>query len=337
MKDLYSKCGCNCGRCALYTTNLRTAEDRQRAAAGMKYLGWNPTPEKLRKCSGCQSTKGYHYNKNCRVRLCAMKSGFENCAYCSAFPCAEVPTVSFANPEEYRTQRENKMGKPIPEEDYAAYIEVYAGLRNLERIRSSLNQDEVTQVQRIPYSPRIVELPTDLGFSQVKNESYTKLYKILTEMRKSSMDLEDTNLFAVQQRLKKRAENVFRFLFLLGNHGRLVLKPKPRIIIDSVTYYGNKKGSIPGSEREMDIVFKILANHGFTPDLVPLIEDQWKTDAGHLRDKERKGTRPVWQVELAADKTTLKTLKEYVSDIHSKLGSRAYAAFSKVDMRSISK
>ena len=77
VKDLFGKCGNNCGRCALYKDNL-SDDKRQWCADGMgRYINWHPTPEKLRQCAGCQTTEGFLYIKNCRVRRCAQYNGIE--------------------------------------------------------------------------------------------------------------------------------------------------------------------------------------------------------------------------------------------------------------------
>ena len=298
----------------------------------MKYIGWNPNPEKLRVCSGCQTDKGFHYIKNCRVKLCAKENNIQNCAYCSEFPCSEMPTVSIANPVEYRANRAEKLGNPIPDDAYTAYIEIYAGLSNLMKIRETVRPSEIKQAKRVPYSPTIIDYPETLKLSKSKADSFKYLHEKLSGLRRSSMDIENSDLVAVQERLKKRAEYVFRFLWLVGRYGTLKTKPNHRIVIDSSTYYENKKGTIPSSEEEMKKVFKSIEKYGFKPTLIPLIKDQYKTDIGNLRKNELGGTKPVWKIELGADKIDLKAFQEYLSKLDDTLGSRGYSAFSKIDM-----
>ena len=217
----------------------------------MKYIGWNPNPEKLRACSGCQTDKGFHYFKSCRVKLCAKENDIQNCAYCSEFPCAEVPTVSIPNPIEFRANRVAKLGSPIPDEAYTAYIEIYAGLNNLNKIRKTVKPSEIRDAKRVPYSPNIIDYPESLSLSKSKTDAFKNLYDALSGLRRSSLDIENSDLVAVQERLKKRAEYVFRFLWLVGRYGSLKTKPNQRIVIDSSTYYDNKKGTIPSSEEEL--------------------------------------------------------------------------------------
>lgn len=164
MGIFYSKCGCNCGVCPLYKQNLKTKADRIRTAEGMKFIGWNPTAEKLKACSGCQSNSGFTYIPKCRVRICAKSNNFKTCANCSIFPCSEVPKVSIADPVSFREQREKTLGQEISEDDFRVYIEVYAGMDHLKAIRSGLADSEINEIKRLPpLSSRTTNVPEDLA------------------------------------------------------------------------------------------------------------------------------------------------------------------------------
>ena len=110
------KCGNNCGICPLHITNLQTKDDKEHVATGLsKYINWNPTPEKLKQCYGCQNTskEAFLYIKGCRVRKCAQYYKLTTCAQCSFFPCEEVPKVSLDT--EYRDKQETRLGEKINE------------------------------------------------------------------------------------------------------------------------------------------------------------------------------------------------------------------------------
>ena len=56
MRDLFSKCGANCGRCPSYNENLLTDEARRRCSAGWhKYHGFRLSPEKILCCDSLWS------------------------------------------------------------------------------------------------------------------------------------------------------------------------------------------------------------------------------------------------------------------------------------------
>jgi hypothetical protein len=55
MRDLFSKCGANCGRCPAYRENVRTSEGRQRCSDGWhKYLRVRLNVQRCY-CDGCQT------------------------------------------------------------------------------------------------------------------------------------------------------------------------------------------------------------------------------------------------------------------------------------------
>jgi hypothetical protein len=157
MKDLFSKCGCNCGRCPSYKENLQADEDRQRCSDGWyKYLGFRLSPGKLRLCDGCQTPDDENpvRYQNCYVRRCAVRNGVETCAHCSGYPCEDVPKVSLSTDARKRTAA--RLGTPIPEEDYLAFIEPYEGLKHLDEIRASLAPEDIVEMARVSVKPRIV-------------------------------------------------------------------------------------------------------------------------------------------------------------------------------------
>jgi len=331
MGDFYSKCGCNCGVCPLFKQNLKTKADRNRTAEGMKFIGWNPTAEKLKACSGCQSNSGFTYIPKCRVRMCAKFNNFKTCANCSIFPCSEVPQVSIADPVSFREQREKTLGQEISEEDFRAYIEVYAGMDHLKVIRSGLADSEIYEIERLPpLSSRTTNVPEDLA-----DASLLSLHSFLTKMKTSKMGLKNAYVYAVRQTQKKRIEKMFRFLWLVGRHGRHN-DDESSLVIDSITYFDNKEGKIPAKEDEMKLIFKILKKEGVKGELVPLIEKEWKTPSGYLRKNESGKKNPAWEIRLfekPGGKDLLSALGSYSLGLDKQRGKRAYSAFSKIDMR----
>ncbi len=263
--------------------------------------------------------------------MCAKFNNFKTCANCSIFPCSEVPQVSIADPVSFREQREKALGQEISEEDFRAYIEVYAGMDHLKVIRRGLADSEINEIERLPpLSSRTTNVPEGLA-----DESLLSLHSFLTEMKTSKMGLKNTDVYAVQQTQKKRIEKLFRFLWLVGRHGRYN-DDESSLVIDSITYFDSKEGKIPATEDEMKLIFKMLKKEGVKGEFVPLIDKEWKTPLGHLRKKESRKKNPAWKIRLIekpGGQDLLSALQSYSLGLDKQKGKRAYSAFSKIDMR----
>jgi hypothetical protein len=275
MRDLYAKCGNNCGRCALYQENL-TDDKRQWCAEGMaRYIGWNPKPENLRLCAGCQSTGGFHYIKNCAVRMCAMHNGIENCAYCAAFPCRDVPTVSVS--VDYRDRVSERLGAPIPEEDYLAFIEPYEGMVHLEAIRASLAPESLVEVRPVaPLRTRMAAFPDDLPLSEDDLSAYRSLYGLLTKVLTAPADL-----YVRQMRLKARRKEILSLLWAFGRYGEFD-EGGSSLLVDGPVHEAQKPFS--NIVRKRDNAFhssaaesaQILRDLGVSVEHIPFGKNEWQ-------------------------------------------------------------
>jgi hypothetical protein len=141
VSKLIAKCGMDCGNCPwgpIARQNMTYEEFEQYKKRAKKILGYQPMKKP---CPTCQTPdeqipKGSKLPpRNCRVRQCVDKTGVENCAYCSRFPCEHVKDTAGAwNREKFQ----EKLGAPIYEEDYRMFIEPFEGLSRLEAIRASI-------------------------------------------------------------------------------------------------------------------------------------------------------------------------------------------------------
>ena len=236
MKDLFSKCGCNCGRCPSYKENLLTDEDRHRCAEGWaKYIGYHPTPEKLRACVGCQAPDDENAVRyqSCYVRKCALRNGVETCAHCSAYPCEDVPRVSFA--ADQREKIAAHLGTPVPEEDYLAFIEPYEGIKHLDAIRASLAPEDIVEMATVSVRPRIVAFPDDLPFSEEKAAPFEHLHRLL-----ATVGVAEGVSYARQTVLKKRRRDLLKTLWAFGRFGGLREEGGLHLVIDGETYLAQK-------------------------------------------------------------------------------------------------
>lgn len=148
MSKLTSKCGMDCGSCPWgpYPRQGMTAKEfEQYKKRAKEILGYTPmkTP-----CPTCQTPdeespkRSKLPPRNCLVRQCVDKTEVENCAYCSRFPCEHVKDISGAW---NRQKFEEKLGAPISDANYHAYVDPFEGLTRLESIRASLKSEEIVE------------------------------------------------------------------------------------------------------------------------------------------------------------------------------------------------
>jgi len=321
MKDLFGKCGANCGHCPAYKENVTTEEARQRGRDGWhKYLGFGTTLDRMY-CDGCQTPDGKPavlVNPRCIVRRCAMTNGIASCAYCAAYPCEDL------DPDIDRRRIEARIGAPMPEEDYLAFIEPYEGNKHLDKIRATLKPEEIVDSKVPVAQTRIVDFPRGLPLSKEDTSAFEALHRLLGNIKSMT-----GNTYARQAALTKGIQWVLRFLWLGGLFGRL---SKSYIAVDGEKIAAQK---LP-YWMDLNIVrrhFKILEEFGVHCEHVPLTktESGWVTARGHLRNKG-------WFIRIsfsgkAGGITTLKALKSYATKLDQKHGKSAFRHFSNVNMQ----
>lgn len=329
MMDLYAKCGNNCGRCALYVENL-TDEKRQWCAEGMgRYINWHPQPERLRQCAGCQAAQGFLYLKNCPVRRCAQHNGVENCAYCGVFPCQYVPTVSVT--VDYRDQVAERLGSPIPEADYLAFIEPYEGMRHLQALRAALDPHRLIAPKPVPpLRTRMVDFPE--AFSHDEIIGLRALHKLMESVLRAR-----AVLYVEQMVLKKHRHELLNLFWAFGRYGDFA-PDSAQLVID-----GGKYGSQPTFKnivRKRDNTLhsglarsaELLQGLGVRVEHVPLTKQSWMLRMGFD--------------EAAGGVAGLRALKRFAAELvemhgepiyagNSRYKGEAYARFSKADMRGL--
>ena len=329
MKNLFSKCGCNCGRCPSYKENLQTDEDRQRCSDGWyKYLGIRLSPGKLRLCDGCQAPDDENpvRYQNCYVRKCVIRNGVETCAHCSEYPCEDVKNLHEIQRAGARDRITVRLGAPIPEEDYLAFIEPYEGLKHLDEIRASLGPEDIVEMTKVSVKPRVADFPDDLPFSEEETSTFEALHRLLAAVE----SIEDVS-YARQAALKKRRQHLLKLLWAFGRFGELKEEGGSHLVIDGETYLAQK---IHSSYSRVKDYFKALEEYGVRCVHVPLTEEGWLTPGGALRKGE-------WFMEMSFDDdaggvSALKALQSYTAKLDEKYGERAFRYFSKGDMRVLS-
>ncbi len=328
MKDLFSKCGCNCGRCPSYKENLQTDGDRQRCSDGWaKYLGFRLSPSKLRRCDGCQAPDDENpvRYQNCYVRRCAVRNGVKTCAHCSGYPCEDVPRVSLS--ADARERAAVRLGTPIPEEYYLTFIEPYEGIKHLHKIRASLGPEDIVEMTKVSARPELVDFPDDLPFSKEETSALEALHRLI-----AAVEVVNDVSYARQAVLEKRRRYLLKLLWAFGRFGQPKEEGGSHLVIDGETYLAQK---IHSSYSRVKDYYKALEEYGVRCEHVPLAEEGWLTPTGALR----KGG---WFMKMsfgddAGGVSVLEALRSYVARLDEEYGERAFRYFSKADMRVLSK
>ena len=316
VKDIFAKCGCNCGKCPAYQENARSAKDRKYCSDGWaRYLGARLKPE-ICYCEGCQTPEPWQSGnllpaRGCILRGCAIKMGIENCAYCPFCPCEELKAVIPG--ENFRERVAKRIGTAIPEADYHAFIEPYEGIKNLANLRASLKKEAIVKKPAIkPLKAKINEFPTNLSLTKQQIIGFKSIQTLLTKILEARADT-----YARQMKIRNRRPLMLNLLWVFGRYGKL----KGRyLIIDGKTF-------------------------GSLPDFNNLIRKYDNTLQSYLKQSKRIlrklgvgveyiPVKKYWLLKLTLDKQAgaipaLKALNIYVTKLVKKYGKPVYAGASR--------
>jgi len=343
VSKLISRCGIDCGTCPWgpYPRKNMTAEEFERYRRNAKkILGYQPMKKP---CFLCQTPdeeipkEARLPSRNCLVRQCIDKISVENCAYCSRFPCDEVKDITEAW---NRKKIEEKLGSPISEEDYHAFVEPFEALSRLEVIRASLKPEDIVEAANFPpLKIKVVDFPKNVPFSKEETEAFKTLHKFLAAIKRSSLGSRDIDTFAQQQRLKKWMPHFLRFLWILGRFGGFKKENGACLMVDAKTYMANR-----GSEKTLaswsfvkDTIFRILLDFGVQCERVSLKgvkEEDLTTGTGYLRSEG-------WTMTMSFEKklggvATLEALQAYANKLGKEYGKKTFRYFFDVDMQVLS-
>ena len=323
MYELIGKCGCICEICPLYKENLLTDEDRENTSIGCgKYLNWNPKPEKLKQCWGCQSEEGFKYLPKCNMRMCAFHNEVENCAYCSAFPCEDSQRFS-------RELLEMRMGVAIPEEDYIKFVKPWEGAKNLEEIRETLLKEDIKDMKPVNVNLKIVDFPKQFSLSKKEQTAFRALHEIIETIE----PLKDLTYARAEVRKEVR-KYLIKLLLSFGTYGKFAKEnEKEYLEIDSETYFKNMKSTKFYSNLEgVGHRLEIFENNGINIEIFPEKSlDDIITPMKALRKKGWKMRMSYGEEKLK--QTNLKVLQKYVKKLNEEHGNKSFRYFNKADMR----
>ena len=201
MTRVISKCGNMCSSCpwGVWVRRNQSEEEWESFAEDVKkYVGYSPTKNP---CHGCQTPTenlskdvGVHnFLRGCSARKCAFYNEIRNCAHCSRYPCDKIESLNLSNS---RKDAEERIGEPIPEDMYLAFVRIFEGMKNLDEIRSGLSSDQIQEVKTVQQKiPKVVPFPD----VKKKYAMYKPLHDALTNIITSELGLTDTDTMAVQE------------------------------------------------------------------------------------------------------------------------------------------
>ncbi|MHA3963783.1 MAG: DUF3795 domain-containing protein [Candidatus Thorarchaeota archaeon SMTZ1-45] len=342
MKQVISKCGNICSSCpwGVWIRKNQSPDEWESFVRDVKkYLGYTPTKNP---CHGCQTPTenlakdvGVHnFLRGCSARKCAFHNNFKNCAYCSIYPCDKIKVMNLNNS---RKDVEQRIGEPLPDDKYLAYVHIFEGKKTLDKIRSGLQPDQIHAVKKIDLKP-----PSIVPFPEVKmttkTSSYKSLHDILSRIITSDLGLINTDTLAVQDLLTSRRRVLLKLLWIVAKHG---IVEGSRLSTDSITINKQKKGTsgFPTTESGWRRWVEILEQVGIKGDmeLAPLDKDELISPIGWLRDRISGSNNPAWYLKIALDEAyggsnVLKDLVSYVELLDGEFSTRAFTKFSRADM-----
>jgi len=305
-------------------------------------LGYAPTPNgQFQNCVCCQTPeenwpKGARIPlRNCSIRLCVMKTGAENCAYCSRFPCAYIADRA---DEWSRENVEKKYGKTFSEKDFKTYILPFERFSRLEKIHATLTPNQLVKVKTVPpYKAKIVAFPENLELSKDDVKSLRKLHELLSKISSSTLNMKDTDVYAQQERLKGRIKHFQRFLWIIGTFAQKNVQ-SDSLLIDAKSYVKNRRSEswLGNHSFLINYLTGIFKEFGIIIEALPLTEVMkgkkgWTTPTGALRDRN-------WQMRVSCTDEigcieTLKMLQRFCEKLDTKYSKKSFGFFNKADMR----
>lgn len=321
MTNYIAKCGCDCFNCPTYRDNIKTIEEKKICSYGWaKYLDIKLSPEKLRECDGCSIVDSDRktYYLNCKIRKCAMINEIENCAYCIGFPCNELLKAHNIQKINNKQEFTKKTGKEISNDDYFRFIEPYAGLRHLNKIRQSLTYNNIKDFKKFS---------SNIKFAQIdklneKPKSIQSIYSLLT-----TICIEQGISYAHLQTIQQKRRQLLKIIWTLALYGDFV--NNDTLELDCKTFMSQKIHSMYNILSDYLTDLKLYDIHC---EIVPLIENGWQTPLGGLR-------KEGWIFKLKfgdlLGTETLKVFKDYITRLNTKYTSNAFKFFNKADLKII--
>ncbi len=244
--------------------------------------------------------------------------------------------IKSLNVSNSRADAEARIGEPIPDDKYEAYVRIFEGMKTLDEIRKDLDLEDIVEVKTVEDKP-----PKFTPFPEVKKEfvKFKPLYDSLTIIFGSNLGLSDTDTVAGQEMLKGRRAVLKRLMWIIATYGTL---EGDVLTTDSIIINTHKKGTsgFPTSDSGWNRWIAAFSKIGIHGELVLAVQDrdQLISPIGWLRDRIPKSNDPAWFLNVSFDEKlggaqSLKLLQSYAQQLDQKYGKRTFSRFTKADMR----
>ena len=106
MNESISFCGLVCTSCPIYLATRETDETKKEKMIYdiidmcKTHYGIDYNYEDINDCDGCKKSNGrlFFGCKDCKIRICAIEKGIENCAYCEEYACDKLHGIFKTEP-----------------------------------------------------------------------------------------------------------------------------------------------------------------------------------------------------------------------------------------------
>ena len=126
-RPIIARCGYRFDLCPACRENIHGPEDQQRTSDGwFKYFGFRIPPEEVC-CDGCldERPEARRIDTACPIRPCVIARGLRTCAACPDRGCESFESRTVA-----RASVEQRIGAPVPPEDYRWFGQPYERLES---------------------------------------------------------------------------------------------------------------------------------------------------------------------------------------------------------------
>lgn len=129
--EIVTRCGMRCDLCIAYIHHPAHGDMEERKKASdvwEKYMGFRIEPGDI-ECGGCQD-EDCVIDKECPVRPCVIRSGYETCAQCDEFDGCENLKARLVS----ETGFEDREWDVLPDQD-RKYLEAFFNHKRLQEMR----------------------------------------------------------------------------------------------------------------------------------------------------------------------------------------------------------
>jgi hypothetical protein len=207
------------------------------------------------------------------------------------------------------------LGRPVPEEDYLAFLEPYEGIEHLKVIRRSVQPKDMVKIPKISLlKAKTEEFPEQLVLSRAVTAGSKSLHRLLKKIITAQ-----ASTYARQIIVKRRRDLLLSILWIFGLYGTLKKKDSAALVISSKK---DAPRDVRIIVRKKDNALHMYATQSFR------ILKYYGVHAA-LNTKGRDWNLTLRFSKKAGGSAALDALQRYVQTLVKKYGSPKYAGSSR--------